>query len=183
MNLSLVLAALMSVGGASFALTGSLRTSVILGVVAAIGAWIALSVVHAQWRRAIRPVIDGVTDPEDVADFMRLEQSKRLASEERLALLRTAIDSLPAGVLVTSPSGLVVEHNRALPELIEAPSKSVVGWTAHELSRKPELLEAMSRAGSSSEPVSVSLQLGSLRVLVSSLTGSGSLAVFLPAAQ
>jgi PAS domain-containing protein len=182
MNLSLVLAALVSVGGASFALTGSLRTSVILGVVAALGAWFALTVVQAQWRRAIRPVLQGVSDPNDVADFLRAEQTRRLESERRLALLRLAIDSLPTGVLVTSPSGLVVEHNRALPELIDAPSSSVIGWTAHELSREPELLDAVSRAGRSAEPMSVSLQLGSLRVLVSSLTGaSGSLAVFVPA--
>jgi PAS domain-containing protein len=152
---------------------------VILGVVAGLGAWVALAVVHAQWRRAIRPVFDAV-DPEDVADFMRAEVARRLESERRTAVLRAALDSLPAGLLVTSHAGVVIEHNSALPDLLEAPSRNVVGWSAHELSRETGLREAVELVSRSAEPVSVTVTLGALRVMVSSIAGHGSLALVLP---
>ncbi|MBL8913907.1 MAG: PAS domain-containing protein [Archangium sp.] len=166
MNISLILGSLVTVSVMSFAITGSLRVSLATGIAAALCSWATVIIVTERWRKSVASL---GRDPDDVSDAIRENALRSIALEERIVLLRAVVNSLPDGLLVLSRNGTLIEHNRALGEVLEAPASKLVGFTARELLRDDRILAAVESAASTSEPVTV--ETPRLSVRVASLSG------------
>lgn len=179
MNLSLVLGSFVVVSAFTFALTGSLRASLAAGIAAGLCSLGAVLVVTARWRKAVASLTSHA-EPEDVADALKELSVQHARLDERLTLLRAVVNTVPAGLWVTSRDGTLVEHNQALGELLSAPGQQLVGFSARELLRDLQVLAAVENASRSAEPVTATVETPSLTVRVTSLSGGlpGSLAWF-----
>jgi C4-dicarboxylate-specific signal transduction histidine kinase len=112
--------------------TSRSRAALLLAVAAAVLAVGAGAAVW--WRRAIRYIEEeqrrGALDRDALARQSADESTARKAAEEAAALserkFQSAVEAARFGVLVADDTGHVVEHNRALGELLGAPG-SLVG--------------------------------------------------------
>jgi C4-dicarboxylate-specific signal transduction histidine kinase len=112
--------------------TSRSRTALLLAIGAAVLAVAAGAAVW--WRRAIRHIEEeqrrGALDRDALARRSADESTARKAAEEAAALserkFQSALEAARFGVLVADASGHVIEHNRALGELLGAPG-SLVG--------------------------------------------------------
>lgn len=79
----------------------------------------------------------------DMADALRIA-----AANQRTALseIKTIVQSMPVGLLITDGDGLVLEVNQTLSGLVQLPTLEVTGGGAHNLFSLPAFPELMEKA-------------------------------------
>ena len=79
----------------------------------------------------------------DMADALRIA-----AANQRTALneIKTIVQSMPVGLLITDREGVVIEANQTLSSLLQLPTSDLVGASAQKMFSLPNLQSLMERA-------------------------------------